>query len=193
MTLTEFLDKMNSGEEIEAGSEWHLFMHELSQEALRITAEMNNAYRTPEELVELMRKLTGQSDFPVFGMFPPFYTDCGKNIHFGNNVFVNSGCRFQDQGGIWIGDNALIGHNAVLATLNHNPDPNKRGNLIPSRIVIGKNVWLGANATILPGVTIGDGAIIAAGAVVAKDVPESTIVAGIPAKVIRNIEEKCQI
>ena len=96
MTLTEFLDKMNSGEEIEAGSEWHLFMHELSQEALRITAEMNNAYRTPEELVELMRKLTGQSDFPVFGMFPPFYTDCGKNIHFGNNVFVNSGCRFQD-------------------------------------------------------------------------------------------------
>ena len=193
MTLTEFLDKMNSGEEIEAGSEWHLFMHELSQEALRVTAEMNNAYRTPEELVELMRKLTGQSDFPVFGMFPPFYTDCGKNIHFGNNVFVNSGCRFQDQGGIWIGDNALIGHNAVLATLNHNPDPNKRGNLIPSRIVIGKNVWLGANATILPGVTIGDGAIIAAGAVVAKDVPESTIVAGIPAKVIRNIEEKCQI
>ena len=193
MTLTEFLDKMNSGEEIEAGSEWHLFMHELSQEALRVTAEMNNAYRTPEELVELMRKLTGQSDFPVFGMFPPFYTDCGKNIHFGNNVFVNSGCRFQDQGGIWIGDNALIVHNAVLATLNHNPDPNKRGNLIPSRIVIGKNVWLGANATLLPGVTIGDGAIIAAGAVVAKDVPESTIVAGIPAKVIRNIEEKCQI
>ena len=59
---------MNSGEEIEAGSEWHLFMHELSQEALRVTAEMNNAYRTPEELVELMRKLTGQSDFPVFGM-----------------------------------------------------------------------------------------------------------------------------
>ena len=187
MTLKDFLDKMDSGEEIEAGSEYHLFMHALSQEALRITAEMNNAYRTPEQLLALMRELTGQPDFPPFGMFPPFYTDCGKNIHFGKNVFVNSGCRFQDQGGIWIGDNALIGHNAVLATLNHDLDPEKRANLIPSRIVIGKNVWLGANVTVLPGVTIGDGAIIAAGAVVTKDVPANTVVGGVPAKQIKTI------
>lgn len=187
MELKDFLEKMDTGEEIEAGSEYHLFMHGLSQEALRITAEMNNAYHTPEELVELMRKLTGQPDFPTFGLFPPFYTDCGKNIHFGQNVFLNSGCRLQDQGGIWIGDNALIGHNAVLATLNHNPDPVKRGNLNPSRIVIGKDVWLGANVTVLPGVTIGNGAIIAAGAVVTKDVPANTVVGGVPAKVIKTI------
>ena len=180
---------MDSGEEIEAGSEYHLFMHALSQEALRITAEMNNAYHTPEELLALMRRLTGQPDFPSFGLFPPFYTDCGKNIHFGQNVFVNSGCRFQDQGGIWIGDNALIGHNAVLATLNHDPDPAKRGNLIPGRIVIGKNVWLGANVTVLPGVSIGDGAIIAAGAVVTKDVAANTVVGGVPARVIKTIED----
>lgn len=187
MTLKEFLDKMDSGEEIEAGSDYHLFMHGLSQEALRITAEMNNAYRSPAELVALMRALTGQPDFPEFGLFPPFYTDCGKNIHFGKNVFVNSGCRFQDQGGIYIGDNALIGHNAVLATLNHNPDPARRGNLIPGPIKIGKNVWLGANVTVLSGVTIGDGAIVAAGAVVTKDVPENTIVAGVPARPVRSI------
>lgn len=188
MTLQEFLARMDTGDEIEAGSEYHLFMHGLSQEALRITAQMNNAYHTPEELLALMRELTSQPDFPAFSMFPPFYTDCGKNIHFGQNVFVNSGCRFQDQGGIWIGDNALIGHNAVLATLNHNPDPAKRANLIPASIVIGNNVWLGANVTVLPGVTIGDGAIVAAGAVVTKDVPQNTVVAGIPAKVIRKLE-----
>ena len=188
MTLQEFLARMDTGEEIEAGSEYHLFMHGLSQEALRITAQMNNAYHTPEELLALMRELTGQPDFPAFSMFPPFYTDCGKNIHFGQNVFVNSGCRFQDQGGIWIGDNALIGHNAVLATLNHDPDPAKRANLIPDRIVIGKNVWLGANVTVLPGVTVGDGAIVAAGAVVTSDVPPNTVVAGVPAKVIRKLE-----
>ena len=188
MTLQEFLARMDTGEEIEAGSEYHLFMHGLSQEALRITAQMNNAYHTPEELLALMRELTSQPDFPDFSMFPPFYTDCGKNIHFGQNVFVNSGCRFQDQGGIWIGDNALIGHNAVLATLNHNQDPAKRANLIPARIAIGKNVWLGANVTVLPGVTIGDGAIVAAGAVVTKDVPPNTVVAGVPAKVIRSLE-----
>ena len=187
MELKAFLAKMDSGEEIEAGSEYHLFMHELSQEALRITAEMNNSYRTPEELHALMCRLTAQPDFPPFGMFPPFYTDCGKNIHFGQNVFVNSGCRFQDQGGIWIGDNALIGHNAVLATLNHDPDPAKRGNLIPAKIVIGNNVWLGANVTVLPGVTIGDGAIIAAGAVVTKNVPANAVVGGVPARVIKSI------
>ena len=188
MTLTDFLTIMNSGAEVEAGSEAHLFMHELSQEALRITAEMNNSYHTPEELVALMRKLTGNADLPEFGLFPPFYTDCGKNIHFGKNVFINSGCRFQDQGGIYIGDNVLIGHNAVLATLNHNADPKKRGNLLPSPIRIGNDVWLGANVTILPGVTIGDGAIIAAGAVVYEDVEPYTVVAGIPAVKVKDIE-----
>ena len=187
MTLQDFLDKMNSGEEIEAGSDYHLFMHGLSQEAIRITSEMNSGYHTPEELVALMRELTGQPELPPFGLFPPFTTDCGKNIHFGRNVFINSGCRFQDQGGIYIGDNALIGHNAVLATLNHNEDPVKRGNLIPSPIRIGKNVWLGANVTVLPGVTIGDGAIIAAGAVVSRDVAANTIVGGVPARKLRDV------
>ena len=187
MTLQDFLDKMNSGEEIVAGSDYHLFMHGLSQEAIRITSEMNSGYHTPEELVALMRELTGQPELPPFGLFPPFTTDCGKNIHLGENVFINSGCRFQDQGGIYIGDNALIGHNAVLATLNHSENPAKRGNLIPSPIRIGKNVWLGANVTVLPGVTIGDGAIIAAGAVVSRDVPANTIVGGVPARKLRDV------
>ena len=188
MTLQNFLDRLNSREEIEAGSECHLFMGELSQEALQITAEMNNAYRTPQELVALMRRLTGNDELPEFGLFPPFYTDCGKNIHLGRNVFINSGCRFQDQGGIYIGDNALIGHNAVLATLNHNQDPAKRGNLLPAPIRIGKGVWLGANVTVCPGVTIGDGAIIAAGAVVNRDVPENTVYGGVPAREIKKLE-----
>lgn len=187
MTLQDFLDKMNSGEEIVAGSDYHLFMHGLSQEAIRITSEMNSGYHTPEELVALMRELTGQPELPPFGLFPPFTTDCGKNIHLGQNVFINSGCRFQDQGGIYIGDNALIGHNAVLATLNHSENPAKRGNLIPSPIRIGKNVWLGANVTVLPGVTIGDGAIIAAGAVVSRDVAANTIVGGVPARKLRDV------
>lgn len=190
MDLQDFLDKMNSGEEIEAGSDYHLFMGKLSQEALKITAEMNNQYRTPEELMELMRKLTGNDSFPEFRMFPPFYTDCGKNIHFGRNVFINSGCRFQDQGGIYIGDNALIGHNAVLATLNHNRLPEKRGNMIPAPIHIGNDVWLGANVTVCPGVTIGDGAVIAAGAVVTGNVEPGTIAAGVPARKIKEIRRE---
>ena len=67
MTLQNFLDKMNSGEEIEAGSDFHLFMHSLSQEAIRVTSEMNSGYHTPEELLALMRELTGQPELPPFG------------------------------------------------------------------------------------------------------------------------------
>ena len=87
-----------------------------------------------------------------------------------------------------IGDGVLIGHNAVLATLNHDIDPNKRSMMHPSPILIGKNVWIGANATVLPGVTIGDGAIVAAGAVVNRDVSANTIVGGVPARLIKMIE-----
>jgi len=190
MNLSEFLDHLNRGLTVVGGSEVHLFMHEVSQEALRITAELNCAYHTPEEIRALMERLTGKPIDASFRMFPPFYTDCGKNITIGKNVFINAGCKFQDQGGITIGDGALIGHNAVLATLNHDMTPEKRSDLHPSPIVIGKNAWIGASATILPGVTIGDGAIVAAGAVVNKDVPANTVAGGVPAKIIRkNVDE----
>ena len=190
MDLNEFLEHLNSGEKVQGGSEVHQFMHGASQEALRITAEINSGYHTPEELRALFSQLIGRPVDESFGMFPPFYTDCGKNIHIGKNVFLNMGCKFQDQGGIFIGDGALIGHNVVLATLNHAQSPSDRASMIPAPIHIGKNVWIGANATVLPGVTIGDGAIVAAGAVVAKDVPENTIVGGVPARIIRTISEE---
>lgn len=188
MNLNEFLDHLNRGLTVIGGSEAHLFMHELSQEALRITAELNNAYHTPEEIRVLMERLTGKPVDESFAMFPPFHTDCGKNMTIGKNVFINAGCKFQDQGGITIGDGALIGHNVVMATLNHDPAPEKRSTLHPAPIAIGKNVWVGSNVTILPGVTIGDGAIVAAGAVVTKDVPANVIAGGVPAGIIRKID-----
>lgn len=188
MNIDEFLDQLNRGLAVTGGSEAHLFMHEVSQEALRITAEINNTYRTPAEIRSLMSLLIGKPLDQSFAIFPPFYTDCGKNLTIGKNVFINGGCKFQDQGGITIGDGALIGHNVVLATLNHDPMPERRGDLHPAPILIGKNVWIGSNATILPGVTIGDGAIVAAGAVVTKDVAANTIVGGVPAKLIKKID-----
>lgn len=190
MDLAGFLEHLNSGKPVKGGSEAHQFMHGVSQEALRITAEINGSYHEPAQLRALFSELTGRPVDESFGLFPPFYTDCGKNIHIGKNVFINAGCKFQDQGGIFIEDGALIGHNVVLATLNHVASPKDRGSMIPAPIRIGKNVWIGANATILPGVTIGDGAIVAAGAVVNRDVPENTVVGGVPAKVIRTIGEE---
>ena len=100
-------------------------------------------------------------------------------------MFINLGCRFQDTGGISIGDGTLIGHGSTLTTLNHSIDPDRRANMVPAPIVIGRQVWLGASVTVVPGVTIGDGSIIGAGAVVTLDVPAHTVVGGVPAKVIR--------
>lgn len=190
MELDAFLQYLNSGKTVENGSEPHLFMHRASQEALRLTAEINGSYHTPEELRVLFARLTSQPVDESFSLFPPFYTDCGKNIHIGKHVFINMGCKFQDQGGIFIGDGVLIGHNVVLATLNHAMQPERRSDMLPAPIHIGKRVWIGSNATVLPGVTIGDGAVVAAGAVVTRDVPANTVVGGVPAKVIRHIHEE---
>lgn len=188
MDTKTFIEIMNTGERVVSGSETHKHMTKLAHEAMKLTAELNNSYHTPEEIVEIFSELTGENVDSSFGLFPPFYTDCGKNIHIGNGVFINSGCHFQDQGGIYIGDGSLIGHNVVIATLNHDLNPNSRSDMFPKPVKIGKNVWVGSNATILQGVTIGDGAIIAAGAVVTKNVPENTVVGGVPAKIIKKIE-----
>ena len=104
-------------------------------------------------------------------------------------MFINACCKFQDQGGIEIGNGVLIGHNVTLATLNHDERPEFRQNIHPKPIKIGDNVWIGSNATILQGVTIGNGAIIGANAVVTKDVPDNCVVAGVPAKKIKDLDE----
>ena len=188
MTTEEFIRIMDSGDLIPGGSPVYIKMHELSQEALRITMQLNTAYHTPAEVISLMSELTGRKIHKSFGLFPPFYTDCGKNIRFGKRVFINSGCKFQDQGGITIGDDVLVGHNCVIATLNHAMDPDRRADMVPAPVVIGDKVWIGANVTILQGVTIGEGAVVAAGAVVSKVVPPRAVVAGVPAKVIKTLE-----
>lgn len=163
-------------------------MRAASQRALRLTMELNGAYHEPEKVRALFFALIGQPEDDSFCLFPPFYTDYGQHIRIGKNVFINTGCRFQDQGGITIGNDVLIGHNVVLATLNHEEDPARRHIMRAAPIVIGNTVWIGANATVVPGVTIGDGAIVAAGAVVTKDVPPNTVVGGVPARVIKKID-----
>lgn len=187
MEEKEFLERLNAKECVKTDSEMHNKMCELSNKAMQITCKLNSSYHTREDVRKLFSELIGKGVDESFMMFPPFYTDCGQNITVGKNVFINSCCNFQDQGGITIGDGSLIGHKVVLATLNHGFTPEDRGSLYPDPIIIGKNVWVGASATVLPGVTIGDNAIIAAGAVVTKDVAANTIVAGIPAKAIRGL------
>lgn len=183
--LEEFLAHVNSGAVIKGGSPEHRLMHEASQEAFKITARLNNSYNSPEEVRRLLSDLTGAAVDQSVALFPPFYTEFGKNLRLGKGIFINIGCRFQDTGGITIGDGTLIGHGATLTTLNHSADPDRRADMVPAPIVIGRDVWLGASVTVVPGITIGDGAIVGAGSVVTRDVPADTIVAGVPARIIR--------
>ncbi|MCB2192893.1 MAG: sugar O-acetyltransferase [Deltaproteobacteria bacterium] len=188
MTREEFMDLVQRGEPIVGGTEAQVLLTQFANEALRITAELNGAYHEPEEVRALFSRLTGKDIDDSCFMFPPFYTDFGKNITLGKSVFLNTGCTFQDRGGITIGDGTQIGQNVVLSTLNHGFSPQERHTTFPFPIVIGKNVWISSNATVVPGVTIGDNAVIAAGAVVTKDVPPNAVVAGVPAKIIKMIQ-----
>lgn len=189
MNLKKFLEYMNTQKEVIYGSDIHIYMSSLTQEALKLTTELNNSYQTPEKIRDLMNKITGKNLDESFMLFPPFHTNCGKNIEIGKNVFINSGCHFQDQGGIKIGDGTFIGPNVVLATLNHGIEPEKRGNLYPKPITIGNGVWIGGNVSILPGVVLGDNVIVGAGAVVTKNFPANVIIGGVPAKIIKTIEQ----
>jgi len=120
-------------------------------------------------------------------VFAPFYTNFGRFIKIGKNVFVNHACTFLDMGGITLEDDVLIGPKVNLITESHPMEPENRKSLISRPIVVKRNAWIGAAATILPGVTIGENAIVAAGAVVTRDVLPNTIVAGVPAKTVKTL------
>lgn len=187
MTLEEFKDFVKTGKPLDT-EEIHQLMDDMSNEARRITFRLNSAYHTPDEVRAVLSELFGYKVPDTFRVFPPFYTDFGKNITVGEGVFINACCHFQDHGGVILGDGCQIGHNVVFATLNHGLAPEERVSTIPAPIILGKNVWVGSNATILQGVTIGDNAVVGAGAVVTKDVPANTVVGGVPAKFIKSIQ-----
>lgn len=188
MTLQDFLELVKTGKPLDTPEVYRL-MDEMSDEARRLTFKLNSAYHSQEEINALLAELFGRPVGKGFKMFPPFYTDFGKNTHIGDNVFINACCNFQDHGGVYIGDRCQIGHNVVFATLNHGLKPQDRRTMTPAPIRLGKNVWVGSNSTILQGVTVGDNAVIAAGAVVTKDVPANTVVGGVPARKLKVIGE----
>lgn len=174
---------------VDGGSEEHRAMTERAYDVRRLLMDLNCNYHTHDEIVSIFSEITGKQVDRSFGLFPPFYTEFGLNITVGKNVFINAGCQFQDHGGIVLEDGVLIGHNTVIATLNHDQDFRRRSSLIPKPVRICRDVWIGAGCVICPGVTVGEHSIVAAGAVVTKDVPPDVVVAGVPARVIKRLPE----
>ena len=159
------------------------------QRTMRLAAEMNTGYHTEAEVRDYMRQITGTEIDETLRIFTPFHINYGKKTTFGRDCFVNFGCTFLALGGITIEDDVFIGPHCVLATEYHPEEPTTRHSLLTKPIVVKRNAWLGANVTVLAGVTIGENAIVAAGSVVTKDVPDNMVVAGSPARMIREIKK----
>ena len=121
---------------------------------------------------------------------PPFYCDYGCNITIGNKVFMNFNCVLLDVAEITIGDYTMFGPGVQIYTATHPTDwrVRRQGLEYGKAIHIGTDVWIGGGAVIRPGVTIGDRAVIGAGSVLTRDVPAGMVVAGNPARVIRQVE-----
>ena len=137
----------------------------------------------------LIKDLLGQSANPWIE--PSFYCDYGYNIRTGKNFYANHGLVILDAAPVTFGDDVMLGPGVLISTASHPLDSIKRQKGIETArpITIGNNVWVAMGAKILDGVTIGDNAVIAAGAVVNKNVQANTLVAGVPAKVIREITQ----
>lgn len=167
---------------------------ELGESALerRVLVEQYNATSIKDTSLrdDLLANIVGKKGEHVT-IWAPMYVDHGRNISIGDNFFANYDCIFLDAGPISIGDNVMVGPRVSFLTATHPTDSlvRNRGLEYAKAIRIGHGVWIGGGASILPGITVADNAIIAAGSVVTKDVPENTIVAGNPARVIRQIEE----
>lgn len=140
------------------------------------------------EAIRLEKELFGKTGESIY-VTPPVYVDYGRHVEIGENFYCNMDCIFLDVNRITIGDNVMIGPRVGFYTAGHPTDPEIRVMDLEFGlpITVKDNVWIGASSIILPGVTIGEGAIVAAGAVVTKDVPARTIVAGNPAKVMREL------
>lgn len=161
---------------------------EVVNKTMFLSQQLNNSTNI-DQVREYLENIIGATIDKTTTIFIPFHTNFGRHIFIGKNVFINHGCSFLDLGGITIEDDVLIGPQVNIITENHPVDPKSRKSLELNSVTIKRNAWIGANATILPGVIIGENSIVAAGAVVTKDVPDNTIVGGVPAKLIKKIKQ----
>jgi len=178
---------MRAGEPIRKDDPEYVQFNAAVSRTIRLCVEMNASATDTDQVREQLSDITGTAIDATTTIFPPFHTNFGRFIRLGKNVFINHACSFLDIGGITIEDDVQIGPNVSLVTENHPLDPADRKTLLLKPIVVKRNAWIGAAATILPGVTIGENSVVAAGAVVNKDVPPNTVVAGVPAKIVRQL------
>lgn len=158
--------------------------------ARRLTQILNTTDRSDFDAIKnIIKELFGKSENAFVN--PPFYCDYGKNIEVGKNFYANYNCTILDVAKVIIGDNCMLAPNVAIYTAGHPVHPLTRNTLYEYgiEITIGDNVWIGGNTVICPGVHIGSNTVIGAGSVVTKDIPDYSIAAGNPCRVIRSITD----
>ena len=185
--MKDIFHRLRSGELVHLHDPEFYRVDEVVNRTLALSPSLNNSTST-DKIREKLGEIFGHPLDKSTTVFVPFHTNFGQSIKIGKHVFINHACSFLDMGGITIEDHVLIGPRVNLVTENHPLLPSERRGMLCQPILIKQNVWIGAGATILPGVTIGENSIVAAGAVVSKDVPANTIVGGVAAKMLKQIE-----
>lgn len=183
----DIFQRMQAGEPLRKDDPEYARFGEVVACTIRLCVGMNATATDVDQVRGQLSDIIGSEIDPSTTIFPPFHTNFGRFIRLGKNVFINHACSFLDIGGITIEDDVQIGPRVNLTSENHPLDPTDRQTVILQPIVIKRNAWIGAGATILPGVTVGENAIVAAGAVVSRDVPPNTVVAGVPARVVKEV------
>lgn len=182
----DIFDRLQAGESVPFDDPQYSEIFGIVSRTMKLLAELNASVDS-STVRKILSEIIGQTIDASTTLFLPFQINLGKFTRIGKNVFINHDCTFLDMGGITIEDDVMIGPKVCITTEGHPLNPQERKQLQVKPVVIKQNAWIGAGATILPGVTIGENSVVAAGAVVSKDVPANTIVAGIPAKVVKTI------
>ena len=173
-----------------AGETYNFFDPELAARRRRVKEllrRFNGVEGEPERLA-VLEQLLGRLGRGAL-IEPPFFCTYGENTYLGDDVFLNAMCAVIDNNEVRLGDHVMIGPLVQIYTAAHplGAEARNRGEEVARPIVVEDTVWVGGGAILLPGVRVGRNAVIGAGAVVSRSVPANTVVAGNPARVIREI------
>nr|WP_115891659.1 DUF2255 family protein [Haloferax sp. Atlit-48N]RDZ30363.1 DUF2255 domain-containing protein [Haloferax sp. Atlit-48N] len=182
----DIFDRLKAGEPVPMDDPGYQKISEEVNRTIGLKRKLNTATDV-DEIRHYVGEIIGEEVDESTTIFPPFHINVGKHTSVGRNVFINHACSFLDLGGITIEDEVMISSMVTITSEGHPVDVDRRKTLVPGEVVVERNAWIGAGATILPDVTIGENSVVAAGAVVTKDVPANTVVAGVPAEVVREL------
>ncbi|MCW3787285.1 DapH/DapD/GlmU-related protein [Plebeiibacterium sediminum] len=182
----DVFQRLQSGEVIPYSDPAH---HQIAEAASRTNNLLINLNATtnPDSVRKQWSNISGNMLDVTSTIKPPVFVNIGLFTRIGKNVCIDHSCSLLDMGTITIEDDVLIGPKVNIVTEEHPVKPSERRALGAKPVIIKRNATIGAGATILPGITVGENAVVTAGSVVTKDVSANTVVAGIPAKVIEEI------